>query len=253
MTTMVNDDIALDQIVSVGSGNVGVMPQPPPLPPPQQQQLVPPQMSSRKPLLSTKSSPSFAMNSVTNNNVVTNGGGGSNGNSSTVVSFHQAVLSAMKLSRSSSFHHGNRSQLIIGGSNCSTGSEAPQPPSLSAGPTPELKPKNKMKERTKVALKLYIIHQKVLALQTMVKELYDLTEMCREAQDSLDRSNGNSSGIQRHHLSALAGVVVGEKGFLEQSQEDFLRKVIEIETEVRLLKKLVLFLCKHRIIEKHFG
>ncbi len=207
--------------------------------------LAPPPDGKAKHFLTTKSCSSIAIHSGNMVNQASNGGGGgggsgSGGNSGTIVSFHQAVMSAMKLSRSSSFHHGSKYKTGVT-SSALAASTFPAPIGqslpLPAIPPSQPKPKAKLKERTKVALKLYIIQQKVLALQTMVKELFDLTEVCRETEDAIMDDESCEE----------------ERARLEECQENFLRKVIDIETEVATVKKLVLFLCKHRIIEKHYG
>ena len=174
---------------------------------------------------------------------LTNGGGGGIG------SFHQAVLSAMKLNRSTSFHHGNAYKVA-----------EQEQQRLGQGHEAQLqqpaKPKAKIKERTKVALKLYIIQQKVAAVQEMVGQLYDLTEICREAEDNLDEDEDEVLGglaFRRHSGIPPDPVINPKRERLEYCQANFVQKVMELETEVRMLKKLVLFLCKHRIIEKHYG
>ena len=177
--------------------------------------------------------------------MIANGGGGGGGGG--IGSFHQAVLSAMKLNRSTSFHHGNAYKVAE-----QEHQRLQQEQDLLQQP----KPKAKMKERTKVALKLYIIQQKVAAVQEMVRHLYDLTEICREAEDNLDEDEDEVLGgmaFRRHSGIPPDPLINPKRERLEYCQANFLQKVMELEAEVRMLKKLVLFLCKHRIIEKHYG
>ena len=214
-----------------------------------------------KPFLSIKSSPSISSSAMktpggpvssfgsggTLANGNGNGGGGGGGGGGGIGSFHQAVLSAMKLNRSTSFHHGNAYKVAE-----QEHQRLQQEQDLLQQP----KPKAKMKERTKVALKLYIIQQKVAAVQEMVRHLYDLTEICREAEDDLDEDEDEVLGglaFRRHSGIPPDPLINPKRERLEYCQANFLQKVMELETEVRMLKKLVLFLCKHRIIEKQFG
>ena len=211
-----------------------------------------------KPFLSIKSISSSAMktpaavSSFGSGGALANGGGGGGGGGVSgggggIGSFHQAVLSAMKLNRSTSFHHGNAYKVSEHDQQrLQHEQELQQPP----------KPKAKMKERTKVALKLYIIQQKVAAVQEMVRHLYDLTEICREAEDNLDEDEDEVLGglaFRRHSGIPPDPTINPKRERLEYCQATFLQKVMDLETEVRMLKKLVLFLCKHRIIEKHYG
>ena len=208
-----------------------------------------------KPFLSIKSISSSAMktpaavSSFGSGGALANGagGGGGGGGGGGIGSFHQAVLSAMKLNRSTSFHHGNAYKVSEHDQQrLQHEQELQQPP----------KPKAKMKERTKVALKLYIIQQKVAAVQEMMRRLYDLTEICREAEDNLDEDEDEMLGglaFRRHSGIPPDPTINPKRERLEYCQATFLQKVMELETEVRMLKKLVLFLCKHRIIEKHYG
>ena len=215
-----------------------------------------------KPFLSIKSISSSAMKtpgSVSNfgkasnapnfgsGGTLANGGGGGGGGG--IGSFHQAVLSAMKLNRSTSFHHGNAYKVAE-----QEQQRLQQEQELQQQQPP--KPKAKMKERTKVALKLYIIQQKVAAVQEMVRHLFDLTEICREAEDNLDEDEDEVLGglaFRRHSGIPPDPLINPKRERMEYCQANFLQKVMELETEVRMLKKLVLFLCKHRIIEKHYG
>ena len=206
-----------------------------------------------KPFLTIKSNSSSAMKTPgrPSSNFGSGGtlanGGGSGGGGGGIGSFHQAVLSAMKLNRSTSFHHGNAYKVA---------EQEQQRLHYEQELQQQPKPKAKMKERTKVALKLYIIQQKVAAVQDMVRHLYDLTEICREAEDNLDEDEDEVLGglaFRRHSGIPPDPLINPKRERLEYCQANFLQKVMELETEVRMLKKLVLFLCKHRIIEKHYG
>ncbi len=89
------------------------------------------------------------------------------------------------------------------------------------------KKKKFMKESTRLMLKLHVIRDKAVKLHDLLKELLARTEEItgddREADDDEDK------------------------------QAEFLDKVLEIEAEVKLAKKLMLFLCRHKIMQRHFG
>lgn len=99
--------------------------------------------------------------------------------------------------------------------------EPPPPPATA-------KRKYKMREETKLLLKLHVIRTKAVSLDGRLLELQALTRSCQErAPDE-------------------AGAAAG------RARADFLTKAAEIEHEVRLVKKLVLLLCRHRQLEKHY-
>ena len=76
-------------------------------------------------------------------------------------------------------------------------------------------------------LKLHVIRDKALKLDSLLKELHVVTEDFQEAEDEEER-------VQ------------------EAKQDAFLGKVLEIDSEVKLAKKLMLFLCRHKIMQRHF-
>ena len=87
----------------------------------------------------------------------------------------------------------------------------------------EKRPKFKMREETKLLLKLHVIRTKALSLETKLCELHELTRSCQECEEADERLRAG-----------------------------FLTKVVEIEHEVKLVKKLMLFLCRHKQMERHY-
>ncbi len=85
------------------------------------------------------------------------------------------------------------------------------------------RPKYKMREETKLLLKLHVIRTKALSLEAKLSELRELTRACQECDEGDERL-----------------------------RTDFLTKVVEIEHEVKLVKKLMLFLCRHKQMERHY-
>jgi hypothetical protein len=85
------------------------------------------------------------------------------------------------------------------------------------------KPRFKMKEETKILLKLHVIREKAVTIDGLLEDLRQLTADCQDE--------------------------VEECGEL---QDEFVSKTLKIETEVKLARTLVLLLCKHRPLERHF-
>ncbi|TRY64095.1 hypothetical protein TCAL_05756 [Tigriopus californicus] len=94
------------------------------------------------------------------------------------------------------------------------------------------KPKFKMKEETKLFLKLHTIHQKAIFIDGLLKELQSLTDSCREVSSDCNDNISEEFSV---------------------TEKAFVKTVLDIETEVRILKRLVLFLCRHKCLEKHLG
>ena len=86
------------------------------------------------------------------------------------------------------------------------------------------KPKFKMKEKTKVMLKLHVIKEKCESVNDLLMELRQMTFECQD----LD--------LVRNH----------------EMQEEFVNKVLDVDANVKMARKLLLFLCKHRPLQRHF-
>lgn len=83
-----------------------------------------------------------------------------------------------------------------------------------------------MKERTKLLLKLHIIHEKALGVDEMLRELQILTVECQDCP-------------------------LTEEVDLDDAHEAFIQKILDIDGQVKLLIKLMLLLCRHRFLERH--
>ncbi len=117
------------------------------------------------------------------------------------------------LPRSNSFHN------IGGGGNNSNSSNL-----FHHSDSKESKPKFKMKESTKLLVKMHVIRTKAVSLEELLAQLWTLTSECADDE----HGDGNS-------------------------REAFAKKALEIDKEVKLAKKLVLLLCRHRQLERHYG
>ena len=116
------------------------------------------------------------------------------------------------------------------------------------------KPKIKFKEETKLFLKLHIIHQKAIELEAMLKDLQALTESFQEETEALKNERRLSSAQNGHVALRSRGESFDQLEPLAiKTEEASVDSVLQIQAELRLLKRLVLFLCRHRSLEKHLG
>ena len=76
----------------------------------------------------------------------------------------------------------------------------------------------------------------------MLRELQALTEEAVEIDDS----------DEDHPIRDPDGSISTTNQQQQRNHEAFAEKVLQIENESSLVKKLILFLCRHRLLERHF-
>ena len=86
------------------------------------------------------------------------------------------------------------------------------------------KPKFKMKEKTKVMLKLHVIKEKCETVNDLLTDLRQTTFECQDVDWVRN----------------------------QEMQEEFVNKVLDIDANVKMARKLLLFLCKHRPLQRHY-
>lgn len=82
----------------------------------------------------------------------------------------------------------------------------------------------KMKESTRLFIKIHIINEKALEVDKLLRTLQELTMVCQEG-DAED----------------------------PEAESEFKNCVQEIGARVKFMQKMVLSLCRHRFMERHFG